>query len=245
MPLYAPLQRANHGSHFRALGLRGSASLINPFIGVDHAWMSAPTFPPHSHRGISAVSYVFLDSETGIENRDNIGTHNLIRPGGIHWTKAGRGIVHEEIPAETGKTVHSLQIFVDLPEDQRLSDPQAIILEPRDIPVIQQGLSKVRIAVGSFGGEKSPLQAPTAVTMLDVSLEEGGELSIPLPQGEAAFILPIHGSGWVDNQPFDASQLQVPVFTALNVHRDIRLNAPTGSTKLMFFSGRPLLPAAV
>ncbi|HEL4101849.1 pirin family protein [Stenotrophomonas maltophilia] len=244
MPLYAPLQRANHGSHFRALGLRGSASLINPFIGVDHAWMSAPTFPPHPHSGISAVSYVFLDSETGIENRDSIGTHNLIQPGGIHWTKAGRGIIHEEIPAETGKTVHSLQIFVDLPRHERLSEPQAMFLEPQEIPVIQEGLSKVRVAAGSFRGEASPLQAPTPVTMLDVSLDEGAELSIPLPPGEVAFILPIHGSGWVDSQPFDASQLQVPVFNALNVHRDIRLNAPTGSNKLVFFSGRPLLPVA-
>jgi hypothetical protein len=42
MSLIAPLQRANHGSHFRADGLRGVAKLIDPFIGVDHAWMSAP-----------------------------------------------------------------------------------------------------------------------------------------------------------------------------------------------------------
>jgi len=46
--LIAPLQRANHGSHFRAYGLRGVGALIDPFLGVDHAWMSAPTFPPAS-----------------------------------------------------------------------------------------------------------------------------------------------------------------------------------------------------
>ena len=36
----APVQRANHGSHFRADRLRGTAKLIDPFIGVDFAWMS-------------------------------------------------------------------------------------------------------------------------------------------------------------------------------------------------------------
>jgi hypothetical protein len=37
MPVIATLQRANHGSHFRAYGLRGVAALIDPFLGVDHA----------------------------------------------------------------------------------------------------------------------------------------------------------------------------------------------------------------
>ncbi|XHO07094.1 hypothetical protein ACEQUB_p00340 (plasmid) [Ralstonia syzygii] len=61
MPAIATLQRANHGSHFRAYGLRGVAALIDPFLGIDHAWMSAPTFAPHPHAGFSAVSYLFLD----------------------------------------------------------------------------------------------------------------------------------------------------------------------------------------
>lgn len=82
MPDIVSLQRANHGNRFRAYGLRNVAALIDPFIGIDHAWMSGPTFPPHSHAGFSAVSYVFLDSETGIHNRDNIGTENTIFPGG-------------------------------------------------------------------------------------------------------------------------------------------------------------------
>ena len=64
----ARLQRSNRGSHFRAYGLRGdeAGALIDPFLGVDHAWISAPTFPPHPHAGFSALSYLFLDSETGI-----------------------------------------------------------------------------------------------------------------------------------------------------------------------------------
>ena len=95
MTTILPLQRANHGSHFRAYGLHGSEmGLIDPFLGVDHAWISGPTFPPHPHAGFSAVSYLFLDSETGIANHDSIGNHNLIRPGGLHWTTAGRGVVH-------------------------------------------------------------------------------------------------------------------------------------------------------
>lgn len=49
----AQLQRMNIGSGFRAYSLRGGemAAPIDPFLGVDHAWMSAATFQPHPMRG--------------------------------------------------------------------------------------------------------------------------------------------------------------------------------------------------
>jgi redox-sensitive bicupin YhaK (pirin superfamily) len=111
----ARLQRMNHGSQFRAYGLHDNepAALIDSFLGIDHARMSGATFPPHRHAGFSAVSYLFLDSETAIDNRDSLGNRTLILPGGLHWTAAGRGVVHEEVPVETGKTAHMLQIFVN------------------------------------------------------------------------------------------------------------------------------------
>ena len=100
----ARMQHANRGSHFQAYRFHGaSPAQLDPFIGIDHAWMSAPTFPPHPHAGFSAVTYLFLDSETGIQNRDSNGNRTLIEPGGLHWTAAGRGVVHEENPAITGR----------------------------------------------------------------------------------------------------------------------------------------------
>jgi redox-sensitive bicupin YhaK (pirin superfamily) len=78
------------------------------------------------------VSYLFLDSETGIDNRDALGNRNLIQPGGLHWTAAGKGVVHEEVPAEQGKTVHMLQIFINLPQEHQADAPFAFgTLQPR------------------------------------------------------------------------------------------------------------------
>ncbi|CAH0444593.1 hypothetical protein LMG10661_01018 [Ralstonia syzygii subsp. syzygii] len=77
MPAIATLQRANHGSHFRAYGLRGVAALIDPCLGIDHAWMSAPTFAPHPHAGFSAVSYLFLDFQAPPRQRQG---HAFWRP---------------------------------------------------------------------------------------------------------------------------------------------------------------------
>lgn len=241
MPSIVQLQRANHGSHFRAVGLRGAARLIDPFLGVDHAWMGGPTFPPHSHAGFSAVSYVFLDSETGIANRDSLGTSNLIQPGGVHWATAGSGIVHEEVPAELGKTVHSLQIFVNLAPNQRQLAPGVMSLEPLDVPVLQRDGVKIRIPLGKFADQRSPLHPPTEVTLLDISMEAGAELRLPVEAGQCVFLMPIHGATHIDGIPYALDALRVPVYPAQAEEQWISLRAEQGASKIVLFSGAPLL----
>ncbi|MBB2160620.1 pirin family protein [Gluconacetobacter sacchari] len=208
-------------------------------MNVDHAWMSAPTFPPHPHAGFSAVSYIFPDSETGIDNRDSLGTHNLIRPGGLHWITAGSGVIHQENPAEEGKTVHSLQIFVALAPQERDVAPFPLSLEPQDIPVFQGKGVKVRVPLGRFGDLSSPLKPPTAVTMLDVSLQSGATLTVPIPAGETAFVMPIFGTVDVDGQSFDFESLKVPVFSAQPSPQTITLGTARDTAKAMIFAGRP------
>ena len=239
------MHRANHGTHFRALGLRGAAQLVNPFLGVDHAWMSGPTFPPHPHAGFSAVSYLFLDSETGIANQDSIGNKNLIPPGGLHWAAAGKGIVHEEVPAEQGKMVHSLHIFVNLPAELRTAEPFALTLAPNDIPVVQRPGVKVRVPVGRFGDAVSPLTPPTAVTLLDMTMAQDAAMDLPVPAGETLFVMPIFGTVEVDGEPYDIDGLNVPVFIAEDAPRVLSLRSPRGPAKAMVFSGAPLPPNLV
>lgn len=234
------LQRASHGCHFRAYTLRGAAKLIDPFLSVDHAWMSAPTFPLHPHAGFSAVSYLFLDSETGIRNLDSLGSSNLIQPGGLHWAMAGSGIVHEEVPAQNGKTVHSLQLFIDLASELQNIDPFALSLEAQDVPVVFLPGIKIRVPLGSYQDTHSPISPPTAVTMLDLSLEDSAELLLPVLTGQSAFILPIFGAVTVDGQRFDREELCIPVFTCHDSPREITLKAQQGAAKAVFFCGRPL-----
>lgn len=240
MPTIVQLQRANHGGHFRAFGLRGVARLIDPFLGVDHAWMGGPTFPPHAHAGFSAVSYVFLDSETGLANRDSLGTNNLIQPGGLHWATAGSGMVHEEVPAEPGKTVHSLQIFVNLAPPLRQVAPSVLSLEPLDVPVLPQDGVKIRIPLGHFAGQRSPLRPPTEVALLDISMEAGSELRVPVAPGQCVFLMPIHGATHIDGTPYALDALRVPVYPAQAEEHWIHLRAEQGASKIVLFSGAPL-----
>jgi redox-sensitive bicupin YhaK (pirin superfamily) len=238
----AQLQRMNIGSGFRAYSLRGRAMAepIDPFLGVDHAWMSASTFQPHPHAGFSAVSYLFLDSETGIDNRDSLGNRNRIQPGGLHWTAAGRGVVHDEVPAVSGNTVHMLQIFVNLAVGRQNAEPFALSIEPQDVPVMHLPGAKIRVPLGSFGDVRSPLHPPTEVCLLDISLDDDAELSVPVSAGNSTFVMPIFGRLEIDGESFDANEPRSPVFPAQAASHEVTLQAKQGNTKVVLFSGLPL-----
>jgi redox-sensitive bicupin YhaK (pirin superfamily) len=235
------MQRANRGTQFHAYRMHASdPAQLDPFMGVDHAWMSAPTFPPHPHAGFSAVTYLFLDSETGIANRDSNGNSTLIEPGGLHWTAAGRGVVHEENPAVVGSTTHLLQIFVNLPRDRQNAAPFALTLKPQDVPVVHRPGVRVRVPLGHFGVARSPLTPPTEVTLLDVSLDAVAELDVPVPAGQRAFFMPIFGSAEVDGEGFGLDDLGAPVLPTASEATRHRLVAKTGGAKVAVFIGSPL-----
>ena len=44
-------------------------------------------------------------------------------PSDVQWMTAGRGLIHNEIPAE-GVTVHSLQLWVNLPAADKMTGPR-------------------------------------------------------------------------------------------------------------------------
>jgi redox-sensitive bicupin YhaK (pirin superfamily) len=237
----ARMQRANRGSHFRAYRLHGSdPAQFDPFMGIDHAWMSAPTFPPHPHAGFSAVTYLFLDAETGIANRDSQGNRTLIEPGGLHWTAAGRGVIHEENPAEHGRTTHLLQIFVNLPQDRQHASPFALTLAAHDVPTVQRPGVRVRVPLGRFDGVHSPLTPPTDVTLLDITLETGAELALPVAAGQRAFFMPISGSAEIDGNGFSLDDLGAPILPTAAKAMTHKLVGKADGTKVAVFIGVPL-----
>ncbi len=239
MSTFARLQRMHHGSQFRAFGLHAD-ELTSPFLGVDHAWMSGPTFPPHPHAGFSAVSYLFLDSTTYLDNKDSLGGRHQILPGGLHWTAAGSGVVHEETPADAGQTVHMLQIFVNLPRDKQADAPFALRLAPQDVPVVHQPGAQVRVPLGRFGDVVSPLNPPTPVQLLDITLDADAELNVPVAAGHTAFMLPIQGVVTINGQPVDSDGAPIPILAPQLQGHSIRLQARHGTAKAVVFAGAPL-----
>ena len=226
-------QRTRIGSGFQAEGWREPLALLDPFIMVDHFRMSEAVFAPHPHAGFSAVTYLFDDSASGVVSRDSLGGEHEILPGGLHWTLAGRGVIHDEVPITPGTTVHGLQIFVNLPAEQKLREPRVMRLSPEQMPRrVGPGWRAVQV----FGGTAElALPWPAALAVVDV--DAGATFAPELADGEQGFALVIHGSG-------QAGGLPLSVGRALSLPGTVPLRADE-ALRLAIFTGRPLAEPVV
>lgn len=167
---------------------------FDPFVMVDHFVMPDAVFAPHPHAGFSAVTYLFEDSAGGVRNRDSFGTANDILPGALHWTQAGRGIVHEELPLQPGRAAHGLQIFVNSARVNKTVPPAAFHVAAQAVPVVREpGGAVVRVVLGAHGDAESRIGAHTPVTLLDITLPPGGRITLPLPRSQQAFAVLVRG----------------------------------------------------
>jgi redox-sensitive bicupin YhaK (pirin superfamily) len=170
------------------------AHALDPVVSVDHFRMSQPTFAPHPHAGFSAVTYLFEDSEDGFINRDSLGHTLPIEPGALHWTQAGSGVLHEEIPRTAGRVSHGLQIFVNSPAALKSSAPAMFHRHTNEIAVVEPTPGvRVRVVLGDFAGTSARIGAHTPLTLLDITLAPQTMLDVPLPHGERAFALAVSG----------------------------------------------------
>jgi redox-sensitive bicupin YhaK (pirin superfamily) len=196
---------------FKANGIRGDLSLKDPYIMADHYRMSQPVFGPHPHAGFSAVTYMFDDAQTGFNNRDSRGDSSEIRPGDAHWTVAGAGVIHDEVPVENGKIAHGLQLFINLAAKDKHMPPSAIHIRSEDMPRITQVTgARVKVAFGSYDDEKvrngAIVALPTDVALFDIHMTESEKFIYPVKQGKNAFLLVVKGSISVGSDTVDKNK---------------------------------------
>lgn len=188
--------KIKHGAGFEAYGVRHHqfAGMIDPVIMIDDFYMREATFAPHPHAGFSAVTYMLEEAEGGFRNRDSLGTVNDILPGDLHWTLAGRGVVHEEVPIVPGMLSRGLQIFINLAAEQKFLPPQGLHVAANEIPVVLGDGTRARVVAGTYAEETSPLRLPHPFTLLDVSLNAGAQFSFAVPAGHNALFYGLKGA---------------------------------------------------
>ena len=126
--------------------MRGDFAATDPFLALMEDWFPRGVFGKHPHRGIETVTYVV---EGRIDHYDNQGHESTILPGDVQWMTAGRGLIHNEIPAE-GVTVHSLQLWVNLPAADKMTAPRYQDLAGDAVPVRRQPGVEIRVFSGAL-----------------------------------------------------------------------------------------------
>lgn len=229
----------NAGFQAASLDFSGSSEVANPILHIDHFRMSDLTFAPHPHAGFSAISYIFDDSAGEIRNRDSLGNDFVVGAGGMVWTQAGTGVVHDELPNIVGKAVHGLQIFVNLSAANKHRHPEVFRLDATQCPIMtERDGTVVKVVSGQYAGVQSPLVTAEVIDLLDVSLVASWELDVPEERNMvicvAAGAVRILDGNAIHNLKTDE---------AIAVHGTgvLQFNAEDPATRVVILSGRPLL----
>lgn len=232
-------EKMTRGEGFEALSFthRQLDGLMDPLIMVDHFTMTEPTFGPHAHAGISAVSVLFEDSTGSFRNRDSLGNDIELAPGDLYWLKAARGAVHDEAPIPGSRT-HALQIFVNLPAVQKLDTPSARHVPATEMPVIEGPGHRVRVMTGESNGVTGATPPALPFTILDIALQTGGSFTHRVEPGDATWLHVIRGEIEVE---LDGIRHRLSSDGALAAHdaEEIRLLSVEGGQAVLL-GGTPL-----
>jgi redox-sensitive bicupin YhaK (pirin superfamily) len=177
---------------------------IDPFLFLNHHGPQVYPpgnrglpFGPHPHRGFETVTFI-LEGE--LAHEDTAGHRSVIRAGGVQWMTAGSGLIHAELSPEEfkrrGGPLEILQLWVNLPARLKMAQPAYVGLQRESIPALAtaDGLGKVNLIAGAWGGATGPVRSLTGVFMSTVQLDAGGRVEFAEVGRRNVFLYVVRGS---------------------------------------------------
>jgi redox-sensitive bicupin YhaK (pirin superfamily) len=193
--------------------------------------------PDHPHRGFETVTYV-LDG--AMQHADSHGHRGELRSGDVQWMTAGAGVIHAEMPADdmlrNGGRMHGFQIWVNLPQGQKMTIPRYQEYKSADLPVVAGLGTWARVIAGEVGNAKSPIETTVPTTMVHVKLDPGATLSVPIAPGSNAIVHTIEGGGTVLGTPLSDHRVALIGDTPAT----LELAAQTEPFEALVLAGHPL-----
>jgi redox-sensitive bicupin YhaK (pirin superfamily) len=243
----------------RAFGF-GATADFDPFLLLDDFRNDRPEdylagFPWHPHRGIETITYVLAGT---VAHGDSMGNHGTISAGDIQWMTAGRGIVHQEMPAgDPAGRMHGFQLWANLPSALKMTAPRYQDVKAADVPVAREDDgTEVRIVCGAYRGVRGPVEDVAAKPVyLDVSIPAGQRRTLAVETTSQAFAYVFAGEGkfcnaskplavptepaeWADTHP--PSQADNRTLVLFDRGDEVEVQAGADGIRFLLVSGQPL-----
>jgi redox-sensitive bicupin YhaK (pirin superfamily) len=218
---------------------------FSPFLLLDYA--GPHDFTPttekrgvgeHPHRGFETVTIVY-DGE--VDHRDSSGGGGRIRSGDVQWMTAASGLVHEEFHSEEfakkGGRFEMVQLWVNLPQREKMSPPRYQGIKSSQIPIVNLSnhAGRIRVIAGTFEGTRGPAHTMTPINLWDLHLEKEAEATFSVPSGHTALVVLLAGSLTVSGEAMIGPQLALLERTG----DQFSLRAET-ACKALFLGGEPI-----
>ena len=236
-------QAMEEGAGVRIARLVGTRALqmLDPFLMLDH-FDSADAadylagFPDHPHRGFETVTYML---EGRMRHADNKGHSGVIESGGVQWMRAGRGIVHSEMPEQESGRMRGFQLWVNLPARLKMSAPGY-----QEFPAARMGHERraggvevVAIAGSTSQGTAGPVAASHVDALyLDIVLPPGARFEEPLADDRTAMLVVYEGEAAVG----DGAAIRAIAVAALGPGDGVTVTAGAAGARCLLIAGRPI-----
>jgi quercetin 2,3-dioxygenase len=209
----------------------------DPFLILAEDWFQKGTFDLHPHRGIETVTYVI---EGRLEHFDNKAGKGELLPGDVQWMTAGSGVIHSEDPVE-GETVHSLQLWVNLSSDKKMTVPRYQNMKSKDMPVYEKEGALIRVFSGTSNGIQSLTQNHTAVTFVEMNVEAGAEIRQELPGDYNGFMYVLEGQGTFGSNHTEGRAGQALFLEKADTLEETYVTVrATQQMKVLLYAGQPI-----
>lgn len=176
-------------------------SMADPFLLLDEIRSDDQDdfiagFPPHPHRGIETLTYM---RQGGIRHEDHMGNTGLVMSGGVQWMRAGRGVIHGEMPLKEHDSMHGFQLWINLSRQNKMTPADYRDVSADEIPHVQNKHFLAHVIAGDWVLNDQRFQGPLNALeanahYLDLELNAGGEFQHDIPLDHQVVILVYEGS---------------------------------------------------
>lgn len=215
--------------------------MLDPFLLMDAFGSDKPQdyiggFPPHPHRGFETVTYMLAGK---MRHKDSVGNSGVIEAGGVQWMRAGKGIIHSEMPEQEEGLLSGFQLWVNLPASHKMDNPDYQEVIADDIPEETRGDASYlkviagRTSQGTQGAITNDLVDPI---YWDIHRGSGSTFIDEIPEGHNAFIYVIEGELTVADSREKIIPKQLAILTKGN---SVEIEAKS-SSRFLLIAGKPI-----
>jgi len=203
------------GDGFRVYGILGrreplTMKRMSPFLLMDYApvhYFAPNDGPPrgvgsHPHRGIETVTIAYKGK---VEHNDSTGAGGIIEEGGVQWMTSGKGILHKEYHeknfSKKGGEMQMVQLWVNLPAKDKMTEPKYQNIEKNDLAKVDlgNGVGTIDIIAGEFENNKGPASSFSPLSLFNVKLKKGKGTSLSFKESHNTGLLITKGNVTINN----------------------------------------------
>ncbi len=229
----------------RAMPLRGFRG-VDPYLLLDHFGPqrfredSVHGVPVHPHRGFVAVTYMLSGA---MRHKDSIGNDLLVAPGDLNWVSTAYGLQHSETPeldfSQGDAEMQGFQIWVNLPAKHKLGTPRLQHLRSDRVPLVEKQGSRVKVLVGKYMDQRSPIETFTELQLLHIELEPNASIELHFSDGFNACLYVVQGEGSLGSQGESVRHRELVCFPEGLNTIEIR-NTSTALFSLLSLGAKPI-----